>query len=137
MMRPAGGRIIGAALHHQPSLSAEGGRSDTRLLPGRDATEPRRDLRAKWLLLTLHLELMDLLRQDLQQLLNMLELLRHDLHQVLETLDLMLEKLMELPELLRKNLQQLLGGLPESLRLDPERLSELGAGDLLKRLQIG
>ena len=70
------------------------------------------------------------LRQELEELLNLLELLRHDLNQLLQQLRLLLVVLIQLPELLRKRLQYLLQGQRIRLAL----LSEwMGAHGLTER----
>jgi hypothetical protein len=82
------------------------------------------------------LQLLNLLRQGLQHLLNLLKLLRHDLNQLLQTMDVVLKELIELielPKLLRKNLHQLLQRLREGLRL--LTIAERQLLQLLRRLQ--
>jgi hypothetical protein len=121
-------------------LNAADGRPTDRRLPRTIPGKPRRGLNPEGLLVLLlghELLLVNLLRQELQPVLNLLELLRHDPKQLLETVKLLLLQVIQLGELMREILQQLLQRLHVLLRLQPEWLRRHPVeGYVLERLQI-
>jgi len=92
----AAGRWIGpAALHHVAGLSAE-------RLWNQPESERTREPGGKRLILLL--ELLDLMRNDLDELLELLELRGDDVKQLLEQCELLLLKKLNLLKLLRHDL---------------------------------
>ena len=132
----AAGRVGCRRLHHMTRKALRSVRGCTKKgLPDADATEAGGGLTERNLLT---LELLQLLRKELDRLLKLLELLRHDLqyllelvqllrnglHQLLKQLHVLLLEVLKLLDLLRDNRQHLLRILLR--QVGPEPLHAVG-----------